>query len=208
ARLIDRATASLRKIGYDDEWIHDRRASFLLHLANPLGRQIDDQAEQVFLDKLATGDIRFDMEVPFEFDEWYEVTALETGFSLNVKRTLFSPFFGPDMNELEKKYAGYLDRGEAIRWWHRVAARVPGEYSLRGWRKDLIYPDFVALQMDDKIIVHETKGSHMRGSDDTEYKKRLLKCLQQSFNTSGIISLHGNTMSGDFKILFEDELVL
>ena len=75
ARLIDRATASLRKIGHDDEWIHDRRASFLLHLAKHLERQIDDQAEQVFLDKLATGDIRFDMEVPFEFDEWYEVTA-------------------------------------------------------------------------------------------------------------------------------------
>lgn len=205
ARLINEAAEGIRGLGHDDAWIHDRRASFLLQLTRHLEKQIDSQAETVFKQKLAAGDITFDMEVPFEFNDWYEVIAPNSKLGLDVQRTLFSPFYGQDMNDLEMRYAGYLDKDETIRWWHRVAARTPGEYRLQGWRKDFIYPDFVALRFNDTVIVHETKGKQFKGSDDTEYKKRLLNCLQQTFNSSGTISLHGKTMSGDFQILFEGE---
>ncbi len=208
ARIVKEATQHFKNLGHDDAWIHARRASFLLNLNKHLEQQIDTQAEDLFKQKLSAGEIRFDMEVPFKFEEWYEIAAPDSNPGLDYQRTLFQPFFGQDMNDLEKRYALFLDKDETIRWWHRVAARAQGEYRLQGWRKDFVYPDFVALRLNDSIIVHETKGRQFKGSDDTEYKKRLLNCLQHNFNSSGTISLRGNTMSGDFKIVFEDDLAL
>jgi len=110
------------------------------------------------------------------------------------------------MNNLEKKYAYYLDNKDAMRWWHRIAARKQGEYKLQGWKQDYVYPDFVALEVDNKIIVHETKGEHLRGNKDTEYKSRLLNCLQQNFNSAAVMNIRGETMSAEFKIIFESDV--
>ncbi len=186
--------------------MHKRRAAFLRVIEQHVLAEIDCQAERVFKRKLAAGDLKFDMEIPFEFREYYEFPA--SGPGLAYQKTLFSPFFGYDMNRLEERYAGYLDSDDnAIRWWHRIAARQPGEYRLQGWKKDYVYPDFVALKLDNKIIVHETKGDHLRGNEDTEYKCRLLKCLQQSFNSSATMSIRGETMTADFNILFESDVI-
>jgi len=202
ARIIQEAVSGL---GMDYEWLHKRRAAFLRIIEQHTLAEIDRQAERVFKRKLASGDIKFDMEIPFEFRDYYEFPA--SGPGLAYQKTLFSPFFGYDMNRLEERYAGYLDNKDAIRWWHRIAARQPGEYRLQGWKKDYVYPDFVALKLDNKIIVHETKGDHLRGNKDTEYKCRLLKCLQQSFNSSAIMSIRGETMTADFNIVFESDVI-
>ena len=207
ARVVTQAAESIRRSGKDNSWIFDRRSSFLNVLELHVRREVDQQAEKIFKRKLSEGAITFDMTVPFEFNEWYEVPVAVHDPGLAFQRSLFFPVFKQDMNDLEMKYAGYLDRDKAIRWWHRVAARSPGEYRLQGWRRDWIYPDFVAIRIDDKIMVHETKGKHLQGNDDTEYKARLLNCLQQRFNASGTINLHGKTMSGEFKIVFENEVV-
>ncbi len=201
ARIIQEAVSELEK-GYD--WLHKRRAAFLHTVEHHVKSQIDCQAERVFKRKLADGEIKFDMELPFEFKEYYEFPV--SGPGLAYQKTLFSPFFGYDMNNLEQKYAYYLDNEDAISWWHRIAARKPGEYRLQGWKKDYVYPDFVALKFDNKIIVHETKGEHLRGNKDTEYKDRLLRCLQHNFNSSAILSIRGEAMTADFKVVFENDL--
>lgn len=201
ARVIQDAVAKLGK-GYD--WLHKRRAAFLRAIEQHVLSEIDCQAERVFKCKLADGDIKFDMELPFEFKEYYEFPA--SGPGLAYQKTLFSPFFGYDMNKLEQKYAYYLDNKDAISWWHRIAARQPGEYRLQGWKKDYVYPDFVALKLDNKLIVHETKGDHLKGNKDTDYKDRLLKCLEQNFNSSAVLSIRGETMTADFRIVFESDI--
>lgn len=202
ARIIQEAISGL---GMDYNWLHKRRAAFLRAIEQHILSEVDRQAEQVFKRKLAAGDIKFDMEIPFEFREYYEFPT--SGPGLAYQKTLFSPFFGYDMNRLEKRYAGYLDSEDnAISWWHRIAARQPGEYRLKGWKKDYVYPDFVALQLDNKIIIHETKGDHLMGNIDTDYKKRLLKCLQHNFNSSATMSIRSETMTADFRILFESDI--
>ncbi len=207
ARLALEARDQVHSEGFDDQWMRPRRAAFVSRIVHHVNEQVDRLAEQIFERKLKAGAIKFDMDMPFEFEDCYEVHIPVKGqFPLDVKRSLFSPYYGHDLNRIERLYAIYLDKEDAIRWWHRVAARVPGEYKLQGWRKDSVYPDFVALRVNDVIVVHETKGGHLQGNDDTLYKQRLLACLQQHFNDSGIISLHGTAMSGDFRIVFENEI--
>ncbi len=203
ARIVEEATESLLRQGYDLEWVETRRPAFIRAIEQHALGQIDEQAEQVFKKKLQRGEITFDLEMPFEYDDWYELQVPESDPGVAYSRTLFSPAYNYNMNELEKKYALVLDGNPAIKWWHRIAAQRPGEYRLQGWRKDYIYPDFVALQVDDAIIVHETKGEHLRGNDDTQYKKRLLKCLETQFNTNATIRIRGKTTTADFKLIFE-----
>ena len=55
-------------------------------------------------------------------------------------------------------------------------AALTGEYYLREWRRDKVWPDFVAMggERDGKlsVLVFETQGEHLKGNNDTEYKER------------------------------------
>ena len=71
-----------------------------------------------------------------------------------------------------------------MRWWHRNEPRGRN-YALRGWRRGNVYPDFLfaALQdgTRDRVVVIETKGEHLAGNPDTEYKRDLLSLLSDKF---------------------------
>lgn len=206
ATLMREAKDYLEQQGRDQSWIHKHRSDFLGTILRDIERQVDEQAETLFKTKLKEGDIKFDMDIPFEFKDWYEVPTVPGDPGLAYEKSLFSPVYGRDMNTIERRYALFLDQDKSIRWWHRIAAQVTEDYRLQGWRKDYVYPDFVALKLNDRILVHETKGNHLAGNEDTIYKQRLLRCLQEHFNSSGIISIHGKTMTADFTIVFEDEI--
>jgi len=87
--------------------------------------------------------------------------------------------------DAERKFAVYLDRDEALRWWHRNGA-TPRSYALRGWRRGNVYPDFLFAALRegkrDRIVVVETKGEQLAGSPDTEYKRELLALLSDKFD--------------------------
>ena len=53
---------------------------------------------------------------------------------------------------------------------------------MQGWRRHRVYPDFVACRNGDgKLLVLETKGMYLKGSDDTGYKQRLLETLENAY---------------------------
>ena len=98
----------------------------------------------------------------------------------------------------------YLEKSNAIYWWHRVAARQ--DYYLQGWRRQQVYPDFVACRKDDgKLLILETKGIHLKGSEDTSYKKNLLAVLEEAYATA---SERGQMKIGQppatFRMMFEE----
>ena len=70
----------------------------------------------------------------------------------------------------------------------RVAVRQRGEYYLRGWRRERIWSDFVAMggETDGRpsVLVFETKGDHLAGNDDSEYNKRVFDALEETFNAA------------------------
>ena len=140
-----------------------------------------------------------------------QLSSLQDDSKVNSKLlqlSLFEPIFDRDYNELERKFAFYLDEQKALQWWHRVAVRQHGEYYLRGWRRDKVWPDFVAMggEKDGKpsVLVFETKGEHLKGNDDTEYKERLFAALEETFN-AGKMTIQNGPAKGVFRLVFDKE---
>jgi len=59
-----------------------------------------------------------------------------------LQRSLFAPLYKNDLNREEREVAVYLDAEQSLIWWHRNVARH--QYVLQGWRRERIYPDFLA----------------------------------------------------------------
>jgi type III restriction enzyme len=70
-----------------------------------------------------------------------------------------------------------------VEWWHRIAARR--EWGLQGWMKNKVYPDFlVRLDADGetaRLLVLETKGKFLEGSEDTEFKRKFFELLEEAY---------------------------
>ena len=165
--------------------------------------------------KLRAGDIRFDLEVGqpnFRMPDSIELHVAPdegqiAGYGQPVQRSLFEMALERDFNELERRFALYLDPHEAIRWWHRVAVRQQHDYYLRGWKPDRIWPDFVAMSGsggDAELLIVETKGRHL-DNQDTDYKRRVLEELEQSFNERGAVNVTAWPAKGRFRIVFREE---
>ena len=86
--------------------------------------------------------------------------------------------------------------------------RQHGEYYLRGWRRERIWPDFVAMSGETKgkpsILVFETKGQHLDANENTTYKKRVFSALEQTFN-AGQVTIHNGPAKGVFRLVFDRE---
>ena len=124
-----------------------------------------------------------------------------------VQLSLFEPVFEHHFDsELEQNFAYYLDEQSAIQWWHRVAARQQGEYYVQGWQQGRIYPDFVAMASENRVLIFETKGQHLRGNPDTEYKQKVLQTLEGAFNAAGTMRLcEGPGRTSIFQLVFSEQ---
>ena len=212
-RLLDR----LRAVGETDESIYDRR-SYLAHaLRKYVKEAVEVMAEQVFRDKLNWQEIRFDLETgpptfqmfaePYEIQvpEWAGLMDRNDGRQLAL--SLFEPIYTSNFDsELERSFARYLDEQKALEWWHRVAARQRGDYYLRGWKQERIWPDFIAMAGSNAgkphVLVFETKGGHLK-NPDTDYKKQVLKALQNTFNC-GTMTVRAGPAKGTFRLVFSE----
>ena len=189
-----------------------------VHISEELRRRvkraIDEEAEAVFRNKVKQDDIRFQLETDerlnyelgrsFEAFVAKEERILQGEHASPIQRSLFEPLFESGFNALEKDFALYLEKSDALHWWHRVAARQ--DYYLQGWRRQRVYPDFVACRKGDgKLLILETKGIHLKGGEDAEYKKKLLATLEEAYSTAlerG--SMKAGEPSATFRMMFED----
>jgi type III restriction enzyme len=91
-----------------------------------------------------------------------------------------------DFNETEKAVAWYLEYQARLFFWYRNRARH--DYSIQGWRKYRIYPDFIFTARDkvatgdyERVYVVETKGLHIKDNDKTDYIRRVFDiCTKQA----------------------------
>ena len=93
-----------------------------------------------------------------------------------VQRSLFD-YVADDLNDYEKSVALCLDRHPEVLWWYRnlVGAQC---FSIQGYKRNKIYPDFVVQQGHSKkpvasVVVVESKGKHLKGNEDTNYKRKV-----------------------------------
>ena len=208
--------ARLHSQGLDAEAIYDERRLQASALREHVTSAVERLTERVFRDKLHGGDIRFDLAVGqpnFAMPPAIDVRVAPDDAPLSshgqpVQKSLFEMTPQRDYNELERKFALYLDAHEAIQWWHRVAVRQQYEYYLRGWKPDRIWPDFVAMSGEaggdaEVLRVVETKGKHL-DNPDTEYKKKVLEALEQRYNECGAVTVASGPARGTFTIVFKE----
>ena len=214
ARIVQELVQQMYDAGQDDSKIYRQRSALASQLREHVANAMDKQAERVFRAKLRSGDIRFDLEATdrnHRVRKSYEILVSDNDVLLqrygkSVQLSLFEPVFDRDYNDLERRFAFYLDEQSALQWWHRVAVRQHGEYYLRGWRRERVWPDFVAMgeEKDGKpsVLVFETKGEHLKGNDDTEYKECLFAALEETFN-AGKMTIHDGPARGVFQLVFD-----
>ena len=217
-RVSRQLVEKLRAAGDSDDEIHDRRSYLAFALREYVTNAVEMQAETVFKHKLSVGDIRFDLEAGpnFRMVDKYEIPAPRGLGGLMARRdhrpmqiSLFEPVYERQFDsELERNFARYLDEQRALRWWHKIAARQRGDYYLRGWKRDRIWPDFVAMSSVEtagksEVLVFETKGEHLRGNPDTDYKQRVLETLEDAFNC-GTMTVRSGPAKGTFRLVFNE----
>ena len=218
ARMAQEVVEKLQKAGEAEDRIFDRRSYIVFAMRRNIADAVEVQAENVFREKLRLGRIQFDLEAEkpnFRMVDSYEIALdkdssgiLARNDGRAIQMSLFEPIYESHFdNDLERNFARYLDEQRALEWWHRVAARQQDGYYLRGWKKDGIWPDFVAMASrpgtPSHILVFETKGRHMRDNPDTEYKRRVLDTLEGAFNCGRMVVRDGPAR-GTFRLVFEE----
>ncbi len=217
ARIAAELVERLRSENLTDDDIYDQRGSQAAKLRDDVAAKVESMSEEIFRAKLGRGEIIFNLESSdhcFRVKETCEIpvsvneSALQN-YGKSLQLSLFEPVLARQFDsELEKNFARYLDEQKALHWWHRVAVRQQGEYYLRGWKRERIWPDFVAMAGDTTgkphILVFETKGEHLKGNDDTQYKRKVFETLESAFN-AGTMRISDGPARGTFRLVFNED---
>ena len=127
-----------------------------------------------------------------------------------LQHSLFDPVPDEDFNDVERDVALYLEDQREMFFWYRNRAR--NDYSIQGWRKQRIYPDFIFTTKErdnpsfNKAFVVETKGLHLK-NEDTVYKQTVFDlCNQLSIEKNmGELGYKFKDKPVRFEVIFEDE---
>lgn len=175
SKLVDR---------YDKEIVASNSVFVVEELRKSVRRERDRLCEGIFRKQLGSGKVRFyivtgdshsRLPTSVEVRSSRRLTH-EDGQQLQLSLLDYVPEEG--MNELEKEVALFLDRQGPLLFWYRNISRK--DYRIQGWQPGRVHPDFItANETDDAaydtLYILETKGNHLSGNDDTEYKRALLE---------------------------------
>jgi type III restriction enzyme len=126
------------------------------------------------------------VETRFEIPPKVEVRSITKKLTRDdgdqIQQSLFD-IVPDDLNEYEKAIALYLDTRPQVLWWYRNLVG-PDQFSIQGYRRPRIYPDFVIQEGENKkpvasVLVVESKGKHLQGNPDTEYKRSIAKYFSE-----------------------------
>jgi type III restriction enzyme len=152
-------------------------------------RNTDELTETIFKKLHKSGDLCFYLECiegRFEIPRSLDVDAprkLTHDDGEQIQRSLFD--WVPDnMNDYEKSVALALDQHSKVLWWYRNLVGHD-QFAIQGYRRSPVYPDFVVQKGDTKaknpipqVLVVESKGKQLKGSEDTNYKRDLARIFE------------------------------
>jgi type III restriction enzyme len=115
--------------------------------------------------------------IPQEFEVYPEY---QETFRLN----LFQKSDFLSMNSLEKHVARLIDDKESVLWWMRNRVDYRYGFAIRAWKKGRIFPDFIVAKKNrdnsiEIVYVIESKGEHLIGSANTQYKKNVFETMNK-----------------------------
>ena len=186
-----------------------------------LGQERDRLSQRVFGKLLNAGTMRFIVVTnDLEFNRLPEKIETVRGKQANredgsqYQLDLFDLINEDELNGLENKVATYLDQQERLFFWHRNRARK--DYYVQGWKRGKIYADFIVTLRSDEpdngdefhqVFVVETKGIHLKGNPDTEYKRSVFDICSEHASrrewAEFVPTMRGKVMR--FEVVDEDE---
>jgi type III restriction enzyme len=204
---------------YDHKMIANNFVFIIEELRKQLDREKDRLAENIFRQMLESDQMRF-LVIGEKFDFTFpkSIKVKPTAKTLNRKDgqqlqlSLFEFMPEDEFNETEKAVAWYLEGQKRLFFWYRNRSRR--DYAIQGWQKHKIYADFIftatALEEKDdyeQVYVVETKGRHLMGSSDTEYKQKMFSlCTREAKSRSWTeLGLEMKDKVLRFEVLPEDE---
>lgn len=179
-------------------------------------KEKDRLAEGVFRQLIAEGKLRFlvianDLHWKLPKKRKARPPRLTKKSGDLLERTLFDFVPADDFNDMEKGVAWYLDDQDRLLFWFRNIPKK--DYGVQGWRRGKVYADFIFTDKDEagtgfnRVFVVETKGLHLKGNEDTVYKKALFNTcndLARETTMSELgMDLQGKNVS--FAVVDEDE---
>jgi type III restriction enzyme len=120
------------------------------------------------------------VECRFEIPSSVEIRSvgrLRHADDTEVAKSLFDYAERAGFNTYEAEVALYLDRHPEVLWWYQNKVGKEN-FAIQGFRKNRIFPDFVVQNGQDekpvaRVVVVESKGRHLLGNLDTEYKRKI-----------------------------------
>ena len=203
----------------------ERVAANYLFILEELRKHLDTERDRlcqgVFRKLLESGAMRF---IVIAEDMGFNKlpTKIETAMTRRANRedgtpyqaSLFDQINETELNGLENKVATCLDKQARLFFWYRNRARQ--DYFVQGWKPGRIYADFIfTLKPDDpdagdefhQVFVMETKGVHLKQSEDTDYKRSVFDvCTEHAKKTEWakfVPAMQSKAMR--FEIVDEDE---
>ena len=162
-----------------EEKLSDHFSYITAKIVEDLSNQRKLQEEEIFmkhlneetLELVITDDKINGFQIPRE--DVINITGIPNTYTKN----LYADVEVSSMNSLEKSVAGILENQQKLLWWFRNKVGK-NWYSIQGWHKHKIRPDFVvAKKKDDNsvdiIYILESKGEHLVNNPDTVYKKKV-----------------------------------
>jgi type III restriction enzyme len=194
--------------------------AFLIEeLRRHLENERDRLAEIVFRDLIAKKILWFFLiadkggyKLPSRLRIKSDTKRLVRADNSQLERSLFEEVPAESMNEVEKSVAICLDEQQKLLWWYRNLSRQ--DYFIQGWKKNRIFPDFIVTDTSntnmndyDTVYVIETKGLHLKGSEDTTYKTNVFDFCnslgkQRDWRE---LNLEFEKERIEFQVIYEDE---
>jgi type III restriction enzyme len=186
-RIIERVLSDLRKKGISEAKIALNSVFIVEEIKKDCFRWMLEQSEAIFRRKLDDGIVFLHLLAePFLNLNWQMAEQIEVQRNLNetpvtLEKSMFQPQYLSNYNGLEKSVALAINNKDVVEWWHRLAVRGT-EYAIQGWKREKIYPDFlVKLEAGKdgmaKLYFVESKGEHLEGNKDTDYKQKLFSTI-------------------------------
>ena len=206
---------------YDQD--RERVAANMVLIVSMLRKVLEDErdrlARQAFHDLVKQKTVRFVLDVDYGYLLPDSIRVQTNATTRRLTRSDNSPLQlsfrewlpEDDFNEPEKEIAVYLDKQtQLILWWDRNYSRQG--YSIQGWHRDKIYPDFLLGKRDpsdasqySELRVIETKGRHL-DNPDTAYKKSVLElCNQLAREWDASLGAYPDAKGIEFLLVFFDE---
>jgi len=213
--LVGKVFSGLEK-KYNKELVAKNLFFILAELKKRLSLWLDEEARKIFELMLQKDRVRLMLiknqsyKLPQEV-ELHPTTPLFNKYHQPLQKSLFDFIPADSVNTLEKNVVYFLEDQDKLYFWYRNIAR--NDYGLQAWRKDKIYADFIFTIYDKtrrdvgKVYVLETKGEHLAGNRDTEYKKSVFDLCNQLLNKAVLGSIKNGDICSEveYKVVTEDE---